>query len=364
MFSRMVDQGVDAKFAAKLSLEVLNHMLNKYGIEKFPIIEDIKGDLWNISTGCAYSSECAKFLTTFVPETVEYGSYLGELATGKKIKKELTEPKASGAPDPFALELEVNYKHKPKPKNVEIYDEETSKLLLKPDDAVKQDIYEQYVLALVESGIDAKEAEQAVADAILNNEFEATKGKEIAVAAAIPLIYEGVAFISAAILAKMVGDELAKKYAGSNGGFEDAAEEINSEISAKESSEYYKKQYEKSKTSGIKQKVTTAANSGGMPDPDDDFKKYEKYKKDDGSGRYECERAESPEWKNLKNFKDEYRTNGLSGKSKKYFRWDTKHKDIEIYDYRGRYLGSKDPVTGKSYRLGNGVVDKRLARYL
>lgn len=146
-----------------------------------------------------------------------------------------------------------------------------TKPALKPDDAVKQDVYEQYVEMLIANGISAKEAEQAVADAILNNEFEATKAKEVAVAAAIPMIYEGVAFISAAILSKAVGDELAKKYSGLGGDFKDSLEEINSDISEKETSEYYKKQYEKSKSSAIKSKVTTAASSGGMPDPDDDW---------------------------------------------------------------------------------------------
>ena len=119
VFANMIEQGVDVKFAAKLSLEVLNHMLNKYGIEKFPVIEDIKGDLWNISTGCAYSSECSKFMVSFVPESVEYGKYLSELATGKKIKKELTEPK-SDKTDPFLLDLEDSYKHKTKAKNEEM----------------------------------------------------------------------------------------------------------------------------------------------------------------------------------------------------------------------------------------------------
>ena len=123
VFTNMKSQGLDSETAAVLTKEVLNHMINKIGLENFPIIEEIKGDLWNISVGCAYSSECSKFLTSVMPETVEFSSYLTDLALGKKIRKELAEPKNSGVADPFSLELEDDYKHKPKPKIIETFEE-------------------------------------------------------------------------------------------------------------------------------------------------------------------------------------------------------------------------------------------------
>jgi len=122
----------------------------------------------------------------------------------------------------------------------------------------------------------------------------------------------------------------------------------------------------------IKQQPGSAAATGA-PDPDDDFdfdpdddglKQYEKFKKQDGSGRYECEKPESPVWKKTENFKDQFRTNGLKGKEKEYYRWDKFHKDIEVYDNKGRYIGSLDPVTGKQYRTGDMQINKILKNIL
>ncbi len=123
----------------------------------------------------------------------------------------------------------------------------------------------------------------------------------------------------------------------------------------------------------IKQQPGSAAATGA-PDPDDDFdfdrdeddglKQYEKFKKQDGSGRYECEKPESPVWKKTENFKDQFITNGLKGKEKEYYRWDKFHKDIEVYDNKGRYIGSLDPVTGKQYRTGDMQINKILKNIL
>ena len=104
-----------------------------------------------------------------------------------------------------------------------------------------------------------------------------------------------------------------------------------------------------------------AATGGPDPDPDDEWKKF---KKKDGSERYECEKQESPQWRKLQNFKGEFKTNELKGKNKEYYRWDYRHKDIEIYDNNACYKGSKDPVTGKLYRKGDMAINKNLERVL
>ncbi|WP_341759045.1 hypothetical protein [Candidatus Tisiphia endosymbiont of Ptychoptera albimana] len=116
----------------------------------------------------------------------------------------------------------------------------------------------------------------------------------------------------------------------------------------------------KPSTSKQQQKVSATFFMPSDPndnDPDDEFSHF---KKKDGSNRYECEKQESPEWKNSQNFKDEFRTNGGTGKNKEYYRWDMKHKDIEVYDNKARLIGSKDPVTGKIYRQGNMMRNEKL----
>ncbi len=63
--------------------------------------------------------------------------------------------------------------------------------------------------------------------------------------------------------------------------------------------------------------------------------------------------------------KGEYRSNGANKpKYKEYYRYDDLHKDIEIYDSKARYIGSKDPVNGKIYRLGNMKPNKTLERII
>ena len=129
--------------------------------------------------------------------------------------------------------------------------------------------------------------------------------------------------------------------------------------------------------SKVKPPLMKSASTGSPmfdPDwePDDDhLKKYEKYKKQDGSGRYECDKAESPVWKELKNSHqdkrfnaEKFKTNGLKGSAKRIYRWDFKHKDVEVYDGKGRDLGSLDPVTGKLYRSGTYEINHHIMRLL
>jgi len=100
----------------------------------------------------------------------------------------------------------------------------------------------------------------------------------------------------------------------------------------------------------------------GMPDPGDlePDNEFSHFKKKDGSNRYECEKSESPQWQQSQSFKDKFRTNTEHGKNKEYYRWDYKHKDIEVYDNKARYVGSKDPVTGEMYRKGDMEVNNHL----
>jgi len=129
--------------------------------------------------------------------------------------------------------------------------------------------------------------------------------------------------------------------------------------------------HSKGNKSNAKPQEKAVAASGSM-DPNkhkkdennNDDDKYKKYKKKDGSNRYECEKTESPEWEKTKHFKDKYRTNGQKGKDAEYYRWDKYHKDIEIYDDKARYIGSKDPVTGKIYRIGDMRVSNQLKSIL
>ena len=56
-------------------------------------------------------------------------------------------------------------------------------------------------------------------------------------------------------------------------------------------------------------------------------------------------KAESKVWQNAEPYKDGLRRNG-----KEIWDWDKLHNDIEVYDGRGRHLGSRDPTTGEMYK--------------
>ena len=135
----------------------------------------------------------------------------------------------------------------------------------------------------------------------------------------------------------------------------------------------FKKGLEKSKNKDQnknKPQVSTASFGNFDPndlDPEekDKFEKqYEKFKKQDGSNRHECEPSQSPQWENLKSYKGGYKFNGQHNKDRLYYRWDGGHKDIEVYDSKARYLGSIDPVDGKMYRLGDMKECKILSRLI
>ena len=64
-----------------------------------------------------------------------------------------------------------------------------------------------------------------------------------------------------------------------------------------------------------------------------------------------CEKGESGIWQELENYKvingKQTKTNGLSGKKGRYYQWDDWHKEIEVYDSKGRPLEVIDPVKGE-----------------
>ena len=104
----------------------------------------------------------------------------------------------------------------------------------------------------------------------------------------------------------------------------------------------------KSQVSKFKDTTTFGMPDPGDLEPDDEFSHF---KKKDGDKFYECEKTESPIWKDLESYKvidgKQTRTNGLTGKNKKYYQWDNMHKEVEMYDWNGKPLDALDPITGK-----------------
>jgi filamentous hemagglutinin len=60
-------------------------------------------------------------------------------------------------------------------------------------------------------------------------------------------------------------------------------------------------------------------------------------------------KGESPIWKGLDNAGNGRKKSG-SGSKTRYYEWDHTHNDIEVYDNKGRHLGSADPSTGELYK--------------
>ena len=65
---------------------------------------------------------------------------------------------------------------------------------------------------------------------------------------------------------------------------------------------------------------------------------------------------ENPAWEDLKPFRGKIRTNGETGKKRRFYHKDFTHKDVEVYDRNGLHLGSMDPNTG---RMTKPPVDGR-----
>lgn len=59
-----------------------------------------------------------------------------------------------------------------------------------------------------------------------------------------------------------------------------------------------------------------------------------------------CTKATSDVWKGFKTYRGDIKTNGLSGNKRRFYQWDNTHGDIEVYDRRGKHLGSMDAASG------------------
>ena len=63
-----------------------------------------------------------------------------------------------------------------------------------------------------------------------------------------------------------------------------------------------------------------------------------------------CLSSESAFWKGLQPYRRKTKTNGDSGKNRRFYEWDYTHGDVEVYDSRGNHLGSADPETGSQIK--------------
>lgn len=66
--------------------------------------------------------------------------------------------------------------------------------------------------------------------------------------------------------------------------------------------------------------------------------------------KFNVNKQESKQWNKLDRVKGQDRRTSGTGKDKQYYEWDFTHNDIEVYDSRGRHLGSMDPTTGEMYK--------------
>lgn len=57
-------------------------------------------------------------------------------------------------------------------------------------------------------------------------------------------------------------------------------------------------------------------------------------------------KSESPIWNSLQNAKNGLRTSG-TGKNVRFYSWDHRHNEIEVFNRLGKHLGAMDPTTGE-----------------
>ena len=71
-------------------------------------------------------------------------------------------------------------------------------------------------------------------------------------------------------------------------------------------------------------------------------------------------KSESSVWKKFENYRNGIKRSG-TGSRTRYYKWDNLHNDIEMYDAKGRHLGSLDPRTGLRYKapaLGRTIASE------
>lgn len=65
---------------------------------------------------------------------------------------------------------------------------------------------------------------------------------------------------------------------------------------------------------------------------------------------FNVQKQESSVWKSLDNVRGTDRKTSGFGSNKRYYEWDNTHNDIEVYNSRGKHLGSMNPTTGEFYK--------------
>ncbi|WP_425363532.1 colicin E3/pyocin S6 family cytotoxin [Candidatus Tisiphia endosymbiont of Hybos culiciformis] len=111
------------------------------------------------------------------------------------------------------------------------------------------------------------------------------------------------------------------------------------------------------KPSTSKQQQKVSASATFMPDPGD-------LEPDDDQQhrKSNCEKSESPIWKELENYKGGIKTNGESGAKTRFYEWDYLHNEIEVYGPKGKeHLGAMCPRTGrmiKEPKIGRTIRQK------
>ena len=92
----------------------------------------------------------------------------------------------------------------------------------------------------------------------------------------------------------------------------------------------------------VEKTADAETSSGGSADPDNN---------DDESSNRKTNpsKSESKVWRKLDNYRDGIKRSG-SGRNQRFYKWDHTHNDIEVYNHRGKHLGSMDPSTGKMYK--------------
>jgi hypothetical protein len=72
-------------------------------------------------------------------------------------------------------------------------------------------------------------------------------------------------------------------------------------------------------------------------------------------------RGTNPPWNSLKPYRGDIKTNGLSGKNRRFYVHDrSRHggDHVEVYNHRCRHIGAMDPVTGFFWSGDYGAEDK------
>ncbi|WP_425441433.1 colicin E3/pyocin S6 family cytotoxin [Sporomusa malonica] len=65
---------------------------------------------------------------------------------------------------------------------------------------------------------------------------------------------------------------------------------------------------------------------------------------------FNVQKQESVVWKSFDSVRGTDRKSAGFGRDKRYYEWDHTHNDIEVYDNKGRHLGSMNPETGEMYK--------------